>query len=134
MPQENTKRFALALLLLAGFVSSSAEAKENPLFDSYYTLISIKAENARLDNYAAQLRNAPLGRAVIVVYAGSENTVRSAKARALRAVRYLVKTRGVDPSRVVWRYDAACGHEEILLYLLYPNEADPTPDTKCTLH
>jgi len=104
---------------------------ENPLFDRYSTSISIKQEHERLDNYAIQLKNSPGSRALIIVYAENEKTAASVKARARRAVEYLVKTRGLNRVRVVWRYDGACKQNEILLYLLFPNEVDPSPDTKC---
>src|SRR5215212_6257744 len=96
---------SLLFLLLTPLLSSYA--RENPLFDRYYTSISIKQENARLDNYAFQLKNAPDSRALIIVYAETEHTVASAKARVRRAVTYLVKTRGLRPARVMWRYDGA---------------------------
>jgi len=117
--------------LLISFVSlSPAATRENPLFDAYYTSIGFAAENARLNNYAIQLQNAPASRGFIVVYAENERTVKRANARARRAVRYLVK-RGINARRIAWRYERPCGHEEILLYLFYPNESDPRPDPKC---
>jgi hypothetical protein len=42
-------------LLLISFVSPVA-GRENPLFDAYYTKIGFAAENARLNNYAIQLK------------------------------------------------------------------------------
>ena len=103
----------------------------NPLFDAYNTSISIKQEHERLDNYAIQIKNSTGSRALLVVYAEKEETAKSVKARARRAVNYLVKTRGLNPARVVWRYDGACRHNEILLYVLYPDQADPARDTNC---
>jgi len=120
----------LSFLLLTPLLSSSV--RENPLFDRYYTSISIKQENERLDNYAIQLKNGPGSRALIVVYSENEQSTPAAKARARRAVRYLVKTHGLDPARVVMRFEGACSrHNQILLYLYYPNEADRPPDPEC---
>ena len=119
----------LSVLLLTPLLSSAV--KENPLFDAYHTSISIKEENQRLDNYAIQLKNSPGSRALIVVYSENEQSASSVKTRARRAVRYLVKTHGLDPAKVVMRYDGACKHDEILLYLFFPNETDPPPDTTC---
>src|ERR1044072_4542216 len=79
-----------------------------PVFDEYDTRISIKQENERLDNYAIQVKTSPGSRALIVVYAEKEETAATVKARARRAMKYLVKTRGVDPARVAWRYEAVC--------------------------
>jgi len=67
------------VLLLTPLLSSAA--KENPLFDAYYTSISIKQENQRLDNYAVQLKNSPGSRALIVVYSENEQSTPAAKAR-----------------------------------------------------
>ena len=120
----------LSLLLLAALLSISAKPRTSPVYDAYLTRIGIKAENARLRNYAAVLRNYPLGRGLIVVYAADEKSVKSAKARGLRAYQF-VKTHGVEPGRIVWRYEAACKNELILLYLLDPDRSIPDRDPKC---
>jgi hypothetical protein len=119
----------LFLLLLTPFLATAA--RESPLFDVYSTKISSKQEHERLDNYAIQLKNAPDSRALILVYAENENSAPATKARARRAVRYLVKTRGLNPARVVWRFEGACRRAEIHLYLLYPDQRDPARDTTC---
>jgi hypothetical protein len=102
-----------------------------PVFDAYDPSISIKQENERLDNFAIQIKNYAGSRGLIAVYAESEKAAASVKARARRAARYLVKTRGVNPVRVMWRYEAACKSNLIILYLLDPDRADPARDTKC---
>ena len=119
----------LSLLLLAALLSISAKPRTSPVFDAYSTRIGIKAENERLKNYAAVLRNYPEGRGLIVVYAADEKSVKSAKARGLRAYEF-VKTHGVEPGRIVWRYEAAC-KDLILLYLLDPDRSIPDRDPKC---
>lgn len=116
----------LSLLLLTLF--SAGPVRESPLFDAYSTSISIKQENGRLDNYAIQLKNAPDSRSLIVAFSENEQSAAAVKARARRAVRYLVKTRGINPSKIVMRYDGPCRPNQILLYLLYPNQVDPPPD------
>ena len=118
-------------ILVLGVCAAAVVARESPKFDEYYTIIGIKAENKRLDNYAIQLKNSPNSRGVVLIYAQDERTVKRAQARARRAVKYLVQTRGVDPTKVKWRYEAACGHETITLYILYPDLADPQRDLKC---
>lgn len=118
----------LSLLLLAPLPNS---VRENPVFDAYSTRISIKQENERLDNYAIQIKNAPDSRAVIVVYSEDEQSAASVKARARRAVKYLVKTRGLDPAKVAMRYFGACRPNQIVLYVLYPDQLNPTPDATC---
>jgi hypothetical protein len=102
-----------------------------PVFDAYDPLITIKQENERLDNYAIQIKNYTGSRGLIAVYAEDEKSAASVKARARRAARYLVKTRGVNPARVMWRYEAACKRNVIILYLLDPDRPDPERDTKC---
>lgn len=101
------------------------------MFDHYATRIGIKAENKRLKNYAIQLRNYRQSRGLIVVYAADEKSVKSAKARGLRAYQFVVKTHGIEPGRVNWRYEAACKNEQIILYLLDPDRSIPDRDPKC---
>ena len=121
--------YLLAFFLL--LVPFSADLP--PVFDEYDSRISIKQENERLNNYAFQLKASPDTRALIVVYAENEKSVDSVQARARRAVKYLVKTRRIDPTRVVWRYEAVCKAKGniIILFLLYPDQIDPARDTKC---
>ena len=120
---------SLIFLLVTPFLSTAV--RDSPRFDAYSTKISIKQENGRLDNYAIQLKNDPNSRGLILVYAENEKTAAATKARARRAAKYLVKTRGLNPARVIWRFEGACKYDEIQLYLLYPTEADPIRDTKC---
>ena len=102
-----------------------------PVFDAYDPRISVKQENERLNNFATVIKGYPGSRGLIAVYAENEKTAASVKARARRAARYLVKTRGVNPVRIMWRYEAACKRNVIILYLLDPDRADPPRDTKC---
>jgi len=102
-----------------------------PVFDAYDPRISIKQENERLNNFAIQIKAYRGSRGLIAVYAENEKTAASVKARARRAARYLVKTRGINSARVMWRYEAACKRNEIILYLLDPDRADPPRDINC---
>lgn len=119
----------LAFLLL--LVLKPFPVDTGPRFDAYDTSISIKQENERLDNFAIQIKAYRGSRGLIAVYAENGKTAASVKARARRAAMYLVKTRGVDPVRVMWRYEAACKRNEIILYLLDPDRADPPRDINC---
>ena len=119
------------LLLVPINSPASAPARENPLFDRYYTSIGFEEEKVRLNNYAIQLQNGPGSRGLIIVYSESDAAAKSAQARARRAMRYLVKKHGVSAGKLSWRYEGACGREQVLLYVLYPNEADPLPDANC---
>ena len=121
----------VSLLLLAALLSISARPRGSTLFDHYLTRIGIKAENERLKNFAIQLKNAPNSRGLIVVYAADEKSQKSATARALRAYRFVVNTYGIERGRVVWRYEAVCKNEQILLYLMFQDESIPSRDPKC---
>jgi hypothetical protein len=127
MPQKATK----IILLLAALLSISAGPRTSPLFDHYYTRIGIKAENERLKYYGLQLKHCPNCRGLIMVYAADEKSQKSAKARAQRAYEFVVKNYGIEPGRVVWRYEAACKNEQILLYLFFPDQSVPDRDPKC---
>jgi hypothetical protein len=126
----HVRAFAFCLLLTSASPGSSGVARENPLFDRYGN-ITFEAEKFRLNNYAIQLQNSPGSRGVIIAYSGGPWTAREVRARARRAMRYLVKKRGVSARRLQWRYERSCGEGSILLYLFYPNETDPAPDPNC---
>ena len=123
---------AFCLVLMASQSLPALATRENPLFDTYNIRIGTKAAKERLNNYSFQIKNAPGSRAVIVVYAESNATANSVRAHARWVARYLTKNRGIDVKRVVWRYEDACGHDEVRLYLFFPNEADPMRDTTCS--
>lgn len=111
---------------------SARATRDNPLFDRYYIRIGFKAEKERLNNYAFQIQNAAASRAVIIVYAESNATAKSVRTHARWITSYLTKNRGIDVNRVVWRYEDACGRDEVLLYVFFPNESDPMRDTTCS--
>jgi hypothetical protein len=71
-----------------------------PVFDQYDD-IRFNDEKARLDNFAIALQSEPSSTGYIVFYAGSNCNATEAKARASRARRYLVSTRGITPGRIV---------------------------------
>ncbi|HEY9405535.1 MAG TPA: hypothetical protein VIQ24_22990 [Pyrinomonadaceae bacterium] len=77
-------------------------------FDQYGN-ISWEDEQARLDNFAISLGMTPNWIADIIVYAGRRACTGEGQRRAMRMKEYLVKHRGVDWGRVMWR-DA--GHLE----------------------
>ncbi len=70
------------------------------MFDKYGAL-SVKEENARLDNLAAQLRKEPYSKGYVVIYEGSEDHIRDLKARACHAIQHLVVRRGANSKHVV---------------------------------
>lgn len=128
-------RVTFFVFCLLSEVSHSVPARatrDNPLFDNYYIRIGFKAEKERLNNYAFQIQNSPGSRAVIIVYAESNATAKSVRAHARWITRYLTKNRGIEVNRIVWRYQDACGQDEVLLYLFFPNESDPMRYTTCS--
>lgn len=75
----------------------------NSAFDQYGA-ISWEDETARLDNFAIHLLNdksSALG--FILVFDQTGGCPGEAKARAIRAKRYLVEHRGVPWNKVIWR-------------------------------
>ena len=84
------------------------------LFDEY-GLVSWGDEQARLDNFAIQLQNEPDAIGYIFVYDGENVCEGEAKARAIRARKYVVEHRHVPWNRVMWRYEGYLGNFMIAL-------------------
>jgi hypothetical protein len=94
---------------------SFGESQFDP-FDSYGD-VSWDLEKVHLDNFSVFLQHERDSIGHITVYAGRRACVGEAKARALRAKKYLVNTRGVQDSRIKW-IDA--GYREELTVILQP--------------
>lgn len=109
----------LSSLCLIAFPLAVAKAQLDP-FDSYGA-ISWELEKVHLDNFAIALQRNPDLIGYIVVYAGRRACFDAAKDRALRAKQYVVKTRGIQESRVKW-IDG--GHREELTVILQPVPPD----------
>jgi hypothetical protein len=91
---------------------------EHRHFDEYGKILFAN-EKARLDNFAIQLQNEPGSTGSIVGYGSCD---REGVRRATRAKNYLVKTRGIDVSRVV-TIDGGCLTElKTQLWILVPGE------------
>jgi hypothetical protein len=78
-------------------VMKKAEAKK---LDEYGTLTP-KDESARLDNFMIELMSDPTAQAHIISYSASTSRPGDAQKAADRAKDYLIRKRGLDPSRVV---------------------------------
>jgi hypothetical protein len=61
-------------------------------------------EQARLDNFAIRLQMSPEMIGNIIVFDGRHACRGEAIAHAVRAKRYLVEHRHIDPNRVLWRF------------------------------
>lgn len=86
------------------------------VFDSYGD-IPWEEEKIHLDNFAIELQQGPDLVGYIIAYAGRRACPGEAKARASRAKKYVVETRGIQESRVKW-IDG--GYREKLTVVLQP--------------
>ena len=82
-----------------------------------YGKISWEDEKARLDNFSFHLLENPDFVGYIFVNAGQRSCKGEAQARAVRAKRYMMKVRGVEWNRVVWRDLGYRDESEVVLYL-----------------
>ena len=75
--------------------------KDPPLFDEFPTVAN-DDDKARLDNLAIQLQNDPNAQGYIILYPGTDRRSQARTPAKLTeiALNYLVKDRGVDPSRL----------------------------------
>ena len=69
-------------------------------FDEYGD-ISLKDEQARLSQFAAELKNAPASQGYVMAYGGRRGRAGGARSRGARAKSYLVRRQGLDVSRIV---------------------------------
>lgn len=126
-----SRKAAFLLITLAVVISTGVGlARENPLFDVYGP-ITFAAEKKRLRNYALQLKYAPESRGLIIVYAGEPWNETAARARGQRAYNHLIRNEGIDAKRLRWLYGGIRTQGSVLLYQLFPDQVDRTPDTTC---
>lgn len=88
-----------------------------PKFDEYRQLL-FSDEKARLDNFLSQMRER-LGRGVIVVVGENAGARRKLMQRARRAKQYLVRTRGLEPQRLLI-IDGGYREQSVTELHLYP--------------
>lgn len=95
-------KFAAAVFCLVFTAHSytSAQIVDPVLFDEFGD-VNCEDEIARLDNFAVVLQNAPQTQALIIIYGGRTGRRHEADARASRIKTYLVKSRGLNPQRIV---------------------------------
>ncbi len=98
-----------------------------PAFDEYGQL-TLNNEKARLDNYAAQLNYLSDSVGYIVVYPMSEKSLSKSLRRARRARSYLVRVRGVKPSRISVIEGGCRDAFTIELYILPRTAPAPRPE------
>jgi len=102
----------VSMMVLSLEVANSKPHASSPhrVFDEYGR-ICWENEQARLDNFAVRLEMSPEMIGNIIVYDGRRACRGEAIARAVRAKRYLVGYRHIDPNRVLWRFG---GYQEEL--------------------
>jgi len=98
----------MSLLFPFGSRSSASYRSFNSPVDEYGR-ICWEDEKARLDNFAIALLHWDRAIGHIIVYDGERACRGEAIARAVRAKKYMVEYRKVEPDRIVWRWGGYLG-------------------------
>jgi hypothetical protein len=105
----------MCVMLSLGQYNAAESYAFSRVFDEYGP-ICWEDEKARLDNFSiALLYGDKTSIGNIIVYDGKSACRGEAVARAIRAKKYLVEFRKVEPDRVIWRWG---GHREELTTIL----------------
>lgn len=106
-----------------GFPETDGSFADYVRWDQYGAL-DAESESARLDSFVIMLGQRKDLKGYMVVYAGRVACLGEARVRGVRARNYLIKTRGLDPTRIVV-IDG--GHRKESLVELYaiPQYAEP---------
>ena len=107
----------IALTLIANTSLVATAPVHTNAFDRYGA-IRWDDEMARLDNFAIQLQNSQNSIGFIVVVDADGGCPGEAKARAMRAKRYVVEHRGIPWNRVAWRVDGHDTHVHTTLWVV----------------
>ena len=99
------------------------------LFDEFPTL-SNDDDKARLDNLAIELQNNPNAQGYIIMYQGTDRRSQRRTSERLSkfALDYLVKTRGVDPSRLQIVRGGSRTTTTYQMWLVPPGATTPVPN------
>ena len=81
-------------------ISADVDKKPEATKVDEFESVNEEEEMARLDNFALRLMNSPIDQGFVVVYSSKSGKQSESKAVIERFRTYLVKTRGVDSSRV----------------------------------
>lgn len=84
-------------------------------------------DKARLDNYAIGLQNRPDGYGYMIIYQGTGKKAVNADKMAKRSLDYLVKVRGIDPSKIQIIQGGTREQTMAVLYFVYPSGKIPVP-------
>ena len=116
LPKQIYWMLVLTMLFCASPAEGSIFAPDVFWIDRYGN-ISWEDEKARLDNFAIQLSHDPNQIAYIIVNAGRRSCRGEAQYRAVRAKNYMVRVRGADSGRIIWRDIGFREEPEVQLYL-----------------
>ena len=111
-------------------VSSDVDARPQARKVDEYGSVNEENEMARLDGFAVELMNDPGAQAYIVAFGGKKNKPADTKVTIERMRTYLVKTRGVDPSRIVTASGGNRENPTYQLWLVPPGATPPDLTTK----
>ena len=111
-------------------VSSDIDARPQAKKVDEYGSINEEDEMARLDRFAIELQMEPLAQVYIVVYGSKKSKPAETKAAIERTRTYLVKTRGVESSRIVTASGGNRENPTYQLWLVPPGATPPDLTTK----
>jgi hypothetical protein len=123
-------RVVVTVLIAASVLANTemvfaAPSPTSPL-DQYGT-IAWENEKARLDNFAIAIQNYPKALGYIVIFDEDGGCEGEAKARAIRAKRYVVEHRGIPWNRVIWRVEGYQREIYTTLLIAPPGALVPYP-------
>lgn len=84
-------------------------------------------DKARFDNCVIQLQNIPDAQLYIILYQGTDRRSQNADRIGRRTLDYLVRTRGVDPSRIVITKWGTRPKTSIEIWIVPPGAQPPVP-------
>ena len=95
-------------------------------FDEFPS-VAFDDDKARLDNLAIELQNRPGAQGYVIVYAGRRSRAGQAARLGERSRDYLVRSRGIDASRIVVIDGGTRDRDTIEIWLVPQGAAPPSP-------
>ena len=119
MPKTSTSIVGLITLYLTVSVSNGLTVADSPWRFDMFRHLSCEDELVRVDNYSSQLAKLKDVLAVIVIYAGRDDTMRGEVAAHLLSVRdRLVKNKSIDATSIVLIDGGFRERQEIELFII----------------
>lgn len=88
------------------------------------------ADKQILDGYTIDLQNRPDAQAYVIVYQGRAPRSQSADKMARRSIDYLVKTRGIDPRRIMVTSGGSRETTQADMFIVPPGAQQPVPSPR----